>query len=468
MTGLAIDYRYRYLYDSRLEDGGLKLATFSEGPREHPYFFRGQLVRPRQTADQLRALMRVVQARYHLPAPMLQRTLMAADPVVTCGDDRLRFEGFSACCGVYVRLDLWPPAVRGQVLGRGTTNVDFNQPMLSALAGIRDSDRVDLSVGTSELALTSGSQTVVEKRVTLPVRWLKGFLEVQTCLSRMQPALEIPGTEAYRFLRSLPRMKTHRRETWIVPSGRGVRLSQCAARGAVRVGGMERLSALEGLVSEARLLRVHADPPTGASAWELVFDDSRFHLALSPEVWRGFSGEGQALESLASEEWKDALPKIRALLAWEAKIEPDELAARSGLDARAVRGALAALGSRGLVGFDLSEAAYFHREFPFDLTLVEKLQPRLLAARKLVEAGKARRGAQSAEQAEVMVDGSGVEHRVRLTPGDARCTCPWFARHGATRGPCKHILAARILIEESSTPAVRRGPSTAMENPRPA
>ena len=30
--------------------------------------------------------------------------------------------------------------------------------------------------------------------------------------------------------------------------------------------------------------------------------DSRFHLVLSPEVWRGFSGEGQALNLLAKAE----------------------------------------------------------------------------------------------------------------------------------------------------------------------
>jgi len=43
---------------------------------------------------------------------------------------------------------------------------------------------------------------------------------------------------------------------------------------------LERLRVLEGLASRARSLRVYADDATGASGWELVFDDSRFHLAL--------------------------------------------------------------------------------------------------------------------------------------------------------------------------------------------
>ena len=43
---------------------------------------------------------------------------------------------------------------------------------------------------------------------------------------------------------------------------------------------------------------------------------------------------------------------------------------------------------------------------------------------------------------------SGVMHRVRLTADGARCTCPWFAKHQGTRGPCKHILAVQILCED--------------------
>ncbi|MDY0164897.1 MAG: SWIM zinc finger family protein [Thermoguttaceae bacterium] len=448
MTTLALDYVYRYLHESVLDrpEGCLRLATFSDAEEAHPYFFRGDLVRPRRTADLLRGLMRVVQTRFHVPPAMLGRILAMADPVVTCSDDRVRFEAFSGCCGVYARIDLLPSAVSGETFGRGTTNVDFNQAMLSALAMVRGTDAVSLCVGADELALSRNRSTVVEKKVKLPVRWLKGFVEVQACQGRMQHVLEVPGVEAMRFLRSLPRMKTGRRETWVAPIGRGLRLSQRESPGAVRVGGLERLRVLENLAPQARTLRVFSDPSTGASAWQLDFDDCRFHLVISPEVWRGFSGEGQALGALASEEWRQWVPKIRAALKWEAVIDLDQLTAKTGASAEAVRRALAALGARGLVGFDLSEGAYFHRELPFDMALVEKLQPRLANARKLIAGGKVRAGARTAEEIEVFVAGSGVEHRVRLLADDARCTCPWFAKHGTARGPCKHILAARILL----------------------
>ena len=26
------------------------------------------------------------------------------------------------------------------------------------------------------------------------------------------------------------------------------------------------------------------------------------------------------------------------------------------------------------------------------------------------------------------------------------CTCPWWGRHQGTRGPCRHVLAARMVL----------------------
>jgi hypothetical protein len=198
-------------------------------------------------------------------------------------------------------------------------------------------------------------------------------------------------------------------------------------------------------------LRVYGDPVTGASAWELSFDDCRFHLVISPEVWRGFSGEGQALQAIASNQWEQALPRVRAQLKWQAVLDENELR-RCGpepVSDAALRGALAALGGKGLVGFDLSEGAYFHRELPFDLSQIDKLHPRLRSARKLISQHNVRLGAHTRTLAEVFVQSGSVEHRVRLTGDEAKCTCPWFARHAASRGPCKHILAAQILLEET-------------------
>jgi hypothetical protein len=56
--------------------------------------------------------------------------------------------------------------------------------------------------------------------------------------------------------------------------------------------------------------------------------------------------------------------------------------------------------------------------------LVEKLQPRLQNARKLIAENKVRIDRRTAEQVEAYVAGSGVEHRVRLSGKEGRCTLP--------------------------------------------
>jgi predicted nucleic acid-binding Zn finger protein len=448
---LAVEQVYRYPHPSQLDGAGrtLHLATCSQDAREHPHFFTGKLTQPERTAKLLLSLMAVVQARFHIPSAMRERLGLASDPVVTSSDDRLRFEGFSACCGAYARVDLHPQALSGERFGRGTTNVDFNQRMLSALATVRGSDPVALAVGSDGVTLETLEGDVVEKKVNLPFRWLKGFVEVQAAAQRMHLVLEASGPEAVRFLRGLPRMKTNRRATWIVPAGRGLRITQVQPRGdAVRVGGLERLRAIERLAGQARMLRVFTDETTGATGWVLVFDDCRFHLLLSPEVWRGFSGEGQALESLAGGDWQSALRRVQAQLNWHAVIEPADLAHRAGVGTDVARKALAALGARGLVGFDLDTGAYFHRVLPFDLSEVERMQPRLMNARKLVADGSVRLEQRSVDSTVAFVASGDVEHRVRLTADQAKCTCPWYAKHQRDRGPCKHVLAVRIVLED--------------------
>jgi predicted nucleic acid-binding Zn finger protein len=206
-------------------------------------------------------------------------------------------------------------------------------------------------------------------------------------------------------------------------------------------------------------VRVYADADSGASAWELLLDEARFTLVLSPDATRGFSGEGQTLEPLTRVHWQAVLPRVQASLKWDTRIDAASLARELSLSLEDITAALGALGSRGLVGYDLAEGAYFHRELPFDLALVESLHPRLLDARQLVNDGGVRlvrrESAPDGEQAEALVQGTEVEHRVRIGPNGARCTCPWFSKHQGTRGPCKHVLAVQSVLarDEIDQPA---------------
>lgn len=206
--GAALDHSYRYRFESAMGQAAgkpaLSLAT-SGGVEENPFFFRGRLLAPELSASLLSTLSRVVGSRFYVPPAMLARILALADPVVTCGGGMLRFEGFSSCASAYARVDFTPEAHAGEVVSSGTTNVDFNAKMRAALASIRDRDGMELSVGREEVRVTKGDDTVIERKVALPVRWLKGFVEVQAYTSRMHSFAQLAAVDALRFVRALPR-----------------------------------------------------------------------------------------------------------------------------------------------------------------------------------------------------------------------------------------------------------------------
>jgi hypothetical protein len=447
----AIEHTYRYPFASQLvETAGtsmLQLATSQRGDL-FPYFFEGKILHPRATAELLTTLAKVVSSRYYIPPNMLNRILLERDPVVTAGAGILRFEGFSACCSTYVRVDLTPDAYQGKFVGHGTTNVDFNPPMRASLARVRDGDRLSISVGPDEFAVKRGFEHVVERKVELPLRWLKGFVEVQAYQSAMELRFKVGNKEAIRFLRSLPRTTTHRAVFFVVPTGQGLRLSQIDTPEAVPVTGLQRLQLFTDLAPLADSLKIFSHPSRQVSEWQLQCGPLLIQLTITAEVSRGFSGEGQVLTELAESDATN-LAKLRAALKWQSLIDVSKLACQLNMSEEAVRKTLALLGSRGLVGYDVVHGAYFHREMPFDLELVEQMHPRLKNARQLLNDGKVKILVRSGQTTEIQVAGTDVQHRVVIREQDSNCTCPWHAKYQGSRGPCKHILAAQIAVSDA-------------------
>jgi predicted nucleic acid-binding Zn finger protein len=444
----ALSYTYSYRSQSALVDEPARKRLFLALSAQNPVpaFFRGRLVAPKRAADALLTISGVVRSRFHVPSAMLEKILLLADPVITCGGERLRFEGFSSCCGAYARLDLLPSALDGEFLGSGTSNVDFNAPMRAALGRVRDGDDVALALDAGSFEVRSGDASVVERKVDLPMRWLRGFTEVQAYQARMERRLEVNGAELRHFLRELP--VAWKGAAWVSPSPGGLRLSRRAAPAAALVGGVARLRLLRGVAEHAESARVFVAGESGASAWEVTTPDSRFVLALSPDVWRGFSGEGQTLEALSPDADAAALTAVRAALRWQNAIDAERIAASSGLEVRDVRSALARCAASGLVGYDLAEGAYFHRELPFDLDASRRSHLRLRNARKLLAQDGVELEREEGGDVKAWVRSGSVDYRVRLDGERARCTCPWHAKHSEERGPCKHVLAVRMKLEQ--------------------
>jgi hypothetical protein len=448
----SVTLGYRYAAPSVLSRNQLSLATSGgitdAGLVAHPHFFTGFLAEPAPAAQALLATAAIARAQYHVAASII--AALVRDPVVTSNTDRLRFESFSACCGVHARLDLPPRALEAAPVTSGTTNVDFNPPMRAALAGaVGTAGQILLKVGDEEVTAVTEQASVTERRVELPARWVKGFGEVSALHARMGLIAELTGPDAQRFIASLPR--TAGGPLWAVPAGRTLALAGSPRPGAACLAGPERLGELRPLLRFTKNLRVYAAAADGggaalpaASAWELTLGDAgaRFTLTLSPQMYRGFSGEGALLGALAAPRTSaDDAALISLLLGWGPVIDLSDLTASAGLSTERTVAALAALASSGKVGYDLADGAYFHRELPLGAD-VERVHPRLADASELVATGQV-----------TLTQGGAMsgDHRVRFghdgAAGDT-CTCPWWGKHRGTRGPCKHVLAARIALND--------------------
>ena len=150
-------FTYAYSFASLLreenEKSELFLSNYSELPSSNlPCFFQGTISNPYIVARCLVNLANVVKSNYILTAAQLEAM---RDPIVTVGGEQIRFEGFSQCAGIYARVDVTEEGQKEAFVASGTTNVDFNQEMISALGRVGKSSDFSLHVGSKSVEVTT-------------------------------------------------------------------------------------------------------------------------------------------------------------------------------------------------------------------------------------------------------------------------------------------------------------------------
>ncbi|RKR81833.1 hypothetical protein BDD43_1991 [Mucilaginibacter gracilis] len=438
---------YQYNKSSALNKANsldeLFLAKYSEVQKKNSScFFWGRLTDPYTTARCLLALSNVVQSSFSLSPFQLA---LLKDPIVTAGNEKIRFEGFSHCAGVYARVDVLGDGHDGEFLENGTTNVDFNQPMLSALSGIRKNENVLLSIGQKEVGLHRENEKVIERKVPLPVKWIKGLTSVQMFLSESEKVHSFNRLQALQLFKSIPAGKPKTDYYLLVRGGKPI-FSPVKSNDAITIGGIHRLKLIEPLLAMADELRVFPHTTMQATTWQVYIGAIRFTLSLSRDAWRGFSGEGAALESLIEDvpdQWVELVDNYSYA---NQEFNATLLAVNEGLDLKKVENITGRLSAIGLLGYDLDENNFFYRRLPFKLSRIMSLNPRLKDAEKLLAEGKVKIIAKHDNKVEAQVEGSGVKHIVILNGDKEQCTCTWFSKNQGERGVCKHILAVKKLI----------------------
>jgi hypothetical protein len=426
---------------------GARLDLLATGPAMTPQglvreatFFSGFVTRPDITASGLLAVADVAGSRY--ADNVVQRVMAATDPVVTAGGDRLRFESFSMCNGVHARFDLLREGLGSSEVGFGTTNIDVNQPLRTALARIEPAEALHLAVGPDELRASSPDATHVERKVNLPDRWVRGLAETGGLLAGMEPVGSMSGVEARAFFSRLPRVAAPGPELHALPLRGGWRTTTRPVAGSVPVFGVARLRGSDRVLRHTERVTVHRHEH-GSTAWVFEVPGGTLTLALSPGLYRGFSAEGTLLTLLTHPEAEEVGRRVLHELGWSSVVDPAALAARTGTEPADLTAGLAWLAASGRLGYDLIERAWFHRELPVDSEQVLRRNPRLVSAQKLVDTGGVAAGATTLQW---RVRGThGATYDVTAVGDELRCGCPWEREHHGTRGPCKHVLA--VLLE---------------------
>ncbi|MBI2300961.1 MAG: SWIM zinc finger family protein [Armatimonadetes bacterium] len=418
-------------------------------PAPKPWLFRGMLAQPLIFRDGLLTLREVVAARFYRPD--LWRLL---DPVVTTEEEWVRLECFSSCAGVYTRVDLRPDVFEsGDLGGEGTTNVEFGADFAAQLSRLRPGRESAFEVSEECVALAGETGTAVERKVDLPERWLRGFLQVQAIQRASEPRFELAAGPARQLLSALPGTGAP-----VYATAAGQVLANPGRAAALGVGGLHRLKLLCRMAPHVQRLQVWAVADHAPSFWVADLGAARVTMGLSSATNQGFSGDGEALRSARRELDEVLVACARHLLGSGRRFTTAELAEELDVPAATAGQLVDLFSEQGLLGYDLPEGRFYPRALPYVTRTGFVAQPRDVNARRLLAAGRAEVEAVTpvagGRQLVGWVKGDTATYRVKVTVDpegtilDGDCTCRWILDHGMQRGPCKHILALRLAGDE--------------------
>ena len=439
---------------SILFDGNLALsiapALTPKGVEDNPLFFNGKIIDPVIISGGLLVLADIVSTRYFKYVPVDQR-----DPILSAQGDRLRAECFSACNGVYARLDVFQSALDGEIL-YGTTNVDIGADLRRSLFNIKKEDRLKFRIGDDGWKVfnikklddkTTLTDILIQRPVKMPDRWIRALGNCAMLHKNMKYKFHVEGMQAKAFIAMLPPATGKERSGWLTPTKTAVMLKQREEKNSVYISGLHRLSALKRIMSYVNAIYFYAPESgePGQMMLEVCMKGASIILSLTAKSYEGYSGEGTLLDSLSDLKILEYADRIDDILNFESRLDLDVMSKSMGMIKKDMNAAIELLAVSGKLGFDVKERAFFHRELPDDPDRVLKDNPRLVGARKLMQETS------YVEDDVWHIKSGDTIYRV-IYPTDtrvenAKCTCTWYLKHQNSRGPCKHILAVKLKKE---------------------
>lgn len=446
MATESLSYKYNSASTIENKNGNenLLLSKFNEVDKGNsPCFFWGKLNNPYELSRCLITLSNVVQSSFNLSP--FQMALLK-DPIVTAGNNQIRFEGFSHCAGVYARVDILENGQEGEFIENGTTNVDFNTPLISELGKIKKNDDLVLSVGQKEVGFHKEGESFIERKVPLPSKWIKGLTTVQHYFSESDYGLKLNRIQAIQLFKTIPSGKV-KTDYFLIKRGNKYLFSPLKSKTAICIGGIHRLKLLQPLIPLISSLEVYPHKNLQSVTFILGFNELNFVFSVSRDSWRGFSGEGAALEALIEDLPESLVKAFDNYSFTNQEFNPTLMAFEENIDVSKIENLSTKLSAMGLLGFDLAKNGFFYRRLPFKLERILSLNPRLKGAEKLLLENKVEITLKKDDEIEAKVAGSGVMHYVIIKRDKQKCTCTWYSKNQGERGVCKHILAVKKKVK---------------------
>ena len=448
MASETLSYKYNSQSSITSTKGkeNLLLSKFNEVEKGNsPCFFWGKLNNPYELSRCLITLSNTVQSSFNLSPFQLA---LLKDPIVTAGNNQIRFEGFSHCAGVYARVDVLENGQDGEFIENGTTNVDFNTPLISELGKIKKNDDLVLSVGEKEVGFHKEGESFIERKVPLPSKWIKGLTTVQHYFSESDYALTLNRIQALQLFKTIPNGKV-KTDYFLIKRGNKYLFSPLKSNTAVCIGGIHRLKLLQPLIPLINEMKIYPQKDMQSVTFILCFNDLNFVFSISRDFWRGFSGEGAALEALIEDLPENLIKAFDNYSYTNQTFNPTLMSFEEHIDVSKIDKLATKLSAMGLLGYDLENNGFFYRRLPFKLDRIMSLNPRLKGAEKLLLEGKVEIILKKDNEIEAKVEGSGVQHYVIIKGDTQKCTCTWFSKNQGERGACKHILAVKKKAKDN-------------------
>ena len=409
------------------------------------------------------------------------------DPVVTVSEYGTAIEVFSTDESAYARLLLKSgSAYEAKSRSDGTTHLVFDEALLRGIGRMRSYRSSTLEFGPGAAAGSGSAEGVSERDISVPLRWLRAFGQVQAASTLPAREFELAPIDLYNALLTLRmrKAKTSPRalryelvpgeaprmvlEPWdLVIEGTGPAYSG-AMPVVVRTWGRQRLTVLARLLPHTKRVRVRLVGAGLPAYYVLDLGDAELTLALSGWTDSGWAGIATfdllvagAVDELLAKRIYDALDNDTTKRAGGLTL--DALAKTVDRPINDVRQAILHHMQRGVVVHDLASDRYLARSLlatPPDVEALryrderEQQAHRLLALPDAVRLTKVHDLAGEGTRIEGEVEDPQAHRTYRTSftidregrTVDATCTSPQFRRSGLREGPTVPMIALRLLF----------------------